>query len=268
MKTRSHLIISDGFDKNVAEKMPKIREEDESPPTEPVTEFQPIPEGPSETVSSEAGVEREFVLPPPLEEERGAEKSEEVLNLIDDLHNQLLVSSRTRRTLEVDLASLQRDIHQRTRENEGLRRQLEDQKKEIQRLKEVQAESIYLKDENADAVEKLQELHQELREVKEGLAKITQERDEALHYVRQLEAQKEQDELLRVKGRLKEKEISHLSKENQELQSRLKEAFAQNLEIEKKYETVKKSFDEVRESLTLLRDSVKKDYYHLSDSSE
>lgn len=268
MKTRSPLTISDGFDKNVAEKMPKIRKEEESPPVEPVTEFQPIQEGPSDTVSSEVRVEREFVLPPPLEEEREEEKSEEVLNLIEDLHTQLLVSSRTRRTLEVDLASLQTDIHHRTRENGELRRQLEDQMKEIQRLKEVQAESIYLKDENADAVERLQELQQELREVKEGLVKITQERDEALHYVRQLEAQKEQDELLRVKGRLKEKEISHLSKENQELQSRLKEAFAQNLEIEKKYETVRKSFDEVRESLTLLRDSVKKDYYHLSDSPE
>jgi chromosome segregation ATPase len=268
MKTRSPLTISDGFDKNVAEKMPKIRQEEEFPPVEPVTEFQPIQEGPSETVSSEVRAEREFVLPPLLEEERGEGKSEEVLNLIEDLHNQLLVSSRTRRTLEVDLASLQTDIHHRTRESEALRRQLEDQMKEIQRLKEVQAESIYLKDENADAVERLQELQQELREVKEGLVKITQERDEALHHVRQLEAQKEQDELLRVKGRLKEKEISHLSKENQELQSRLKEAFAQNLEIEKKYETVRKSFDEVRESLTLLRDSVKKDYYHLSDSPE
>ena len=268
MKTRSPLTISDGFDRNVAEKMPKIRQEEEFPPAEPVTEFQPIQEGPSETVSSEVGVEREFVLPPPLEEERRGEKSEEVLNLIEDLHNQLLVSSRTRRTLEVDLASLQKDIHHRTRESEALRRQLEDQVKEIQRLKEVQAESIYLKDENADAVERLQELHQEMREVKESLAKITQERDEALHHVRQLEAQKEQDELLRVKGRLKEKEISHLSKENQELQSRLKEAFAQNLEMEKKYETVRKSFDEVRESLTLLRDSVKKDYYHLPDSPE
>jgi chromosome segregation ATPase len=268
MKTRSHLIISDGFDKNVAEKMPKVLKEEEFPPAEPGTESQPIQEDPSETVSSEVRVEREFVLPPPLEEERGEEKSEEVLNLIEDLHNQLLVSSRTRRTLEVDLASLQKDIHHIARENEELRRQLEDQKKEIERLKEVQAESIYLKDENADAVERLQGLHQELREVKEGLSKITQERDEALHHVRQLEAQKEQDDLLRVKGRLKEKEISHLSKENQELQSRLKEAFAQNLEIEKKYETVRKSFDEVRESLTLLRDSVKKDYYHLSDSPE
>ena len=267
MKTRSHLIISDGFDKNVAEKMPKVLKEEESPPAEPGTESQPIQEGPSETVSSEVRVETEFG-PPLLEEERGAEKSEEVLNLIEDLHNQLLVSSRTRRTLEVDLASLQMDIHHLGRENAELRRQLEDQMKEIQRLKEVQVESIYLKDENADAVEKLQELHQELREVKEGLAKITQERDEALHHVRQLEAQKEQDELLRVKGRLKEKEISHLSKENQELQSRLKEAFAQNLEIEKKYETVRKSFDEVREALTLLRDSVKKDYYHLSETPE
>jgi chromosome segregation ATPase len=267
MKSRSPLIISGGFDKNVAEKMPKIREE-ESPPAEPVTESQPIHEGPSETVSSEVKVEREFVLPSPPEEERETEKSEEVLNLIEDLHSQLLVSSRTRRTLEVDLASLQTDLHHRTRENEALRRQLEDQKKEIERLKEVQTESIYLKDENADAVEKLQELHQQLREVKEGLAKMTQERDEALQHVRQLEAQKEQDELLRVKGRLKEKEISHLSKENEELQSRLKEAFAQNLEIEKKYEAVRKSFDEVRESLTLLRDSVKKDYYHLSDSPE
>jgi chromosome segregation ATPase len=267
MRTRSHLTISGGFDKNVAEKMPKIRTEEESPPEEPVAEFEPLQENPPETVSSDPVPEREFV-PPPLEEEKRPEKSEEVLNLIDDLHNQLLVSSRTRRTLEVDLASLQKDIHHLTRENGELRRQLEDQKKEFQRLKEIQTESLYLKDENADALERLQALHQELREVKEGLSRVTQERDEALKHVRQLEAQKEQEELLRVRGRLREKEVSHLYEENQELQSRLKEALAQNLDIEKKYETVRKSFDEVRESLTLLRDSVKKDYYHLSESPE
>jgi hypothetical protein len=40
------------------------------------------------------------------------------------------------------------------------------------------------------------------------------------------------------------------------------------LDLEKKYETLKQSFNEVRESLTFLRDSCKANYYNLSEGSE
>jgi chromosome segregation ATPase len=145
---------------------------------------------------------------------------------------------------------------------------LETQIKEYQRLEESQSESIYLKEENEDALEKIQGLQQELREMNEALAKSIQERDEALSRVQDLESRLEQNELLQIKGRLKEREASHFYEESQNLQSRLEKTLSQNLELERKYEVLKRSFNEVKESLTLLRDSCKKNYYNLSETPE
>jgi regulator of replication initiation timing len=98
--------------------------------------------------------------------------------------------------------------------------------------------------------------------------KATQDREEALDRIRDLESQIEQNEVLKIKGKLKERESSLFSEENRELQSRLEEALSHNMELERKYETLRKSFNEVRESLTLLRDSCKKNYYNLSETPE
>ena len=84
-----------------------------------------------------------------------------------------------------------------------------------------------------------------------------------------MEAKIEQNDLLRIKGRLKEREVSHISRtENHELRARWEEALAQNIDLEKKYEALKKSFNEVKESLTLLRDACKTNYYNLSETPE
>jgi chromosome segregation ATPase len=188
--------------------------------------------------------------------------------LIEDLHTQLLVSGRTKRALEMDLSSHQKTIHQLAQDNRDLRSQLEDLRKEFQRYKEIQSESIYLQEENSDAWERIQEFQQELRSMNETLSRMTRERDEALSRIRDLEFQLEENEVLRVKGRLKEKEASYFSEESRELQSKLEQALAQNMDLEKRYEVLKKSFNEVRESLTLLRDSCKTDYYNLSEVPE
>jgi len=42
----------------------------------------------------------------------------------------------------------------------------------------------------------------------------------------------------------------------------------QNIDLERKYEEVKRSFHEIRESLTLLRDSCKTNLYNLSETPE
>jgi len=271
MKPRSQAITADGFDTNVAEKMPKFRKleeplqsplEEESPsPREdrhkPIPEIRPL----------EREIERKMIFES-HEKRVETEQSLDVLNLIEDLHAQLLASAQTKRALEMDLASYKRTIHQLSQDNQELHRQVEALRKEHQGLKEFQSESYYLQEENADALEKIKEFQQKLKDMRESLNKAIQEKEEALNQMRELESQTEQNEVVKIKGKLKEREASLFSEENRELQSRLDEALSQNLDLEKKYETLKKSFHEVRESLTFLRDSCKTNYYNLSENPE
>jgi chromosome segregation ATPase len=267
MKVRSEMIRGDGFDKNVAEKMPKVRQEEEAPPSDLGSEQKFLGEEFQEMRPLEKGAEEHITLTP-SKERMETEPQMDVLRLIEDLHTQLLASSRTKRALEIDLTSYQKSVHQLGQDNKDLREQLENLMKELQGLKETQSESIYLKEENADALEKIRELQEELRTVKEALAKTLQQRDEAMSRIHDLESQIEQSELLQIKGKLKEREALHFSEENQELQLRLEEAQTQNMDLERKYEQLRKSFNEVRESLTLLRDSCKTNYYNLPKTPE
>ena len=271
MKPRSQVITADGFDTNVAEKMPKIRKLEEPLPLPLGEEFQPLKEDHPEPIpemrSPEKQTERKVIFESP---KKGieTEQSLDVLKLIEDLHAQLLAAAQTKRALEMDLTSYRKTIHQLTQDNQELRRQLETLSREHHRLKELQSESIYLQEENVDALERIKEFQQELREMREALNKVTQEREEAFDRIQDLESQIEQNEVVKIKGKLKEREASLFSEENRELQSKLEETLAQNIDLERKYETLKKSFNEVRESLTFLRDSCKANYYNLSENPE
>lgn len=267
MKTRIQAAMEDGFDKIVAERMPKIRRPEESLPPEDKGEPQRLKEDPHEAPLSEDQKEKHD-LHETSKKELEWGQGLDVLRLVDDLHSQLLTSSRVRKALEMDLVSSQKTIHQLSLENKELRSQVEGLKNEILKFKEVQSEWAYLKEENADALEKIRELVQTLKETKESLARVTKEKEEAIVRANQLEAQIEQSEILRVKGRLKEKEALHFSNETLELQSRLEQALAYNLELEKKYEALKTSFNEVKESLTVLRDSCKANFYNLLETPE
>jgi DNA repair exonuclease SbcCD ATPase subunit len=251
--------------------MPRIRRLGEPLPLPSEEEIQPLreahPETSQEVRSSEKQTVREVIFESPR---RGMEKDQslDVLKLIEDLHAQLLAAAQTKRALEMDLSTYQKTIHQLTQDNQGLRRQLDTLNREHTHLKELQTESIYLQEENADALERIRGFQQELREMREALNKTTYEREEALERIRDLESQIEQSDLIKIKGKLKEREASLFSEENRELQSRLQEALGQNIDLEKKYENLKKSFHEVRESLMLLRDSCKANYYNLSENTE
>ena len=271
MKSRSQVMTADGFDTNVAEKMPKIRSLEE-PLLSPLEENpQLLEEDRHESAPQmrlrEEQTEKKAIFESP-KKGMETEKSLDVLKLIEDLHAQLLAAAQTKRALEMDLTSHKKTAHQLTQDNQELRRQLETLSKEHQRLKESQSESIYLQEENADALGRIKEFQQELREMREALTKVTREREEAFERIRDLESQIEQSEVVKIKGKLKEREASVFSEENRGLQSKLEEALAQNLDLERKYETLKKSFSEVRESLTYLRDSCKANYYNLSESPE
>ncbi len=274
MKPRVQTAIGDGFDgfdKNVAEKMPKIRKEGASLPSpldeEPGMVKESLQEREPEPEMAETPSERKAIFEPrPME----AEKDENLLvaKLIEDLHSQLLASNRTKRALEMDLAFSQKNIHQLTQGTRDLEGQIERLKRELRRLQEIETESTYLEEENADALERIQELQAELKEVKEILERTTAERDEALGRVQDLESKMEQNELFQIKERLKEREVSHFSVENRDLRARLEAALAQNIDLEKRYGVLRKSFNEVKESLTLLRDSCKTNYYNLPENHE
>jgi chromosome segregation ATPase len=271
MKPRSQAATADGFDTNVAQKMPRIRKLEEPQPL--ILDQAPQPQEEDdqplipERSSPEKQAERKLIFASP-QEGGEAEQSLDVLILIEDLHAQLLASAQTKRALEMDLASYKKSIHQLTQDNHELRRQWEALSKEDQKLKELQSESIYLQEEHADALERIKEFQEELREMKKALTKASHEREEALERIRDLESQMEQSEVIKIKGKLKEREASLFSEENRELQSKLEEALTRNMDLERKYETLKKSFGEVRESLTFLRDSCKANYYNLSENAE
>ncbi len=256
----------DGFDRSVAEKMPKTRREEDSS-SAILQEEVPLIHEAQETKLPEKVVEGKANLgPPPMEGE--GEENLEISKLVEDLHTQLLVSNRTKTALEMDLISSQKTIQQLARENKALGVQLEGLKKELQKLGEVQSEVAYLEEENEDALERITGLQEETRSLKEILVRATLERDQALAQIQVLEAKIEQSDLSRIKERLKEREAYHLSEENEGLRRRLEEALRQNMDLEKKYEVLKKSFHEVKESLTLLRDACKTSYYNLSGGSE
>jgi chromosome segregation ATPase len=268
MKPRGQIVAGDGFDgfdKNVAEKMPKIRKEEEPPLSVPEEQPQPILKVSPEMTSPKKASEREAIFAPPS---RAGEEEEnrDVLKLIEDLHAQLLVSNRTKRTLEIDLSSSQKTIRQLAQENDALGIQVDGLRKELQKFEEFRSEFAYLEEENEDALERIMTIQGETKALREVLAKATRERDQALAQIQTLEAKIEENDLLRIKGKLKEREVSHFSEENEELRTRLEEALAQNGDLEGKYEALKKSFHEVKESLTLLRDACKTSYYNLSDS--
>ena len=275
MKPKSQIAVGDGFDgfdKNVAEKMPRVKKEEEPVSPLPQEDAPRVMEGPEESLH-EAGLpggeeegKRTFLQD--REEEGKKEEDLNVRGLIEDLHAQLLAANRTRRAMEIDLASSQKTILQLTQDNNDLKIRLKEMKKEAQGFKEVKMESEYLEDENTEALEKIQQLHQDMKRMRDALARANQERQEASERVRILEAQIEQNELARIKERLKEREASYLLEENRDLQLKLEQILSQNLDLEKRYAILCKSFSEVKDSLVLLRDSCKTSYYNLSESPD
>jgi chromosome segregation ATPase len=274
MKLRDQRVVNDGFETNVAEKMPRIRKAEEGIPPEPFSPPPPLSAEPSEAnlveTAAEAKAPEKKILFSTSQEraEQEQEPAVDVLRIIEDLHAQLLVSSQSKRALEVDLLFSRKTIHQHVQDNKDLRHESEELRKEIQKLRELQAEGAYLKEENIDALERIKELQHELRMLGETLARVTQERDGAAQRCHQLESQLGQTEILRIRGKLKERESSQLADENRELRTRLEEALTQNIDLERKYEEMRKSFQEVKESLTFLRDTCKKNYYNLSEPVE
>jgi len=270
MKAKDQRMTDDGFDKNVAVKMPRIRKEEEPLPSEepePLAFEENHPEASQVPEPPERKEERRAVFQVPKEKTESG-RPPDIIALVEDLHGQLLASSQMKKALEMDLSSRQKTIFQLSQDNRDLRTQVEELNKELLVLKESQTELAYLKEEHEDALERIRQFQEEMRGANETVAQLTKEREEALVRIRDLEAQLEQGDVLKIKGRMKEREASHLSEENRELRSRLEETMAQQVDLERRYGALKKSFNEVKESLTFLRDSWKTSYYDLPETSE
>lgn len=270
MKERRQTMVGsdfDGFDRNVAEKMPKKKKEDElslSPHSE--DEAHAHTEAPADMTPSENPPKKKAIFTPQPKE--GDDENLGILKLIEDLHAQLLVSNRTKRALEMDLASFRKALHQLAQENRSLVTRVESLSLEIQKLQETQSELAYLEEENEDALDRITSLQGEIKASKETLTKTLLVRDEALQQLQILKTQIEHGETLRIKGKLKEREASLYAEENRDLRARLEEALKKNGDLESKYGAIKESFNEVKESLILLRDACKANYYNLSEESK
>jgi chromosome segregation ATPase len=274
MKAKDQRITDDGFDKNVAVKMPRIRKEEEPLPSEesePLAfeeDHQEVRLAPELAPESPEKKEERRPIFQTQKERAEPERPPDIIALVEDLHTQLLASSQMKKALEMDLSSRQKTILQLAQDNRDLRSETEELRRELQILKESQTESSYLKEENEDALERIGQFQEEMRTASETLTQVTKEREEALLRIRDLESQMEQGDILKIKGRMKEREASHLSEENRELRSRLEEVMAQYADLEKKHGALRKSFNEVKESLTFLRDSWKTSYYDLPGTAE
>lgn len=264
MKARDQMSMGDGFDRSVAEKMPTVKKTEETPPPLGSERLEPKEE-PVEVKQDSPVLPKAAEKRSPFPKEAEPEPQRDVMRLIEDLHTQLLASGWTKSALEMDLASSQKSLHRLAQDNQDLRGQLDRVSRELQRVREGQTETAYLREENEDALERIRNFQQEVRSLREALARMTQEKEEALSRVRQMESEEQQSELLRIKERLKEREASHFSRENQELQARLETVMAENAELEGKYEALRKSFKEVKESLAVLRDTCKASYYSRSE---
>lgn len=262
MKGKSQVLEADGFDRIIAEKMPKMKKMEE--PFYSIKEASSILEGSHGEEVLEKQVDRNSMFEPPPDAQPSPGNLD-LSGLIEDLHHQLLLSQKAQKSMELDKISYEKKIHHLTQENRDLRSKIEVFQRELQRLKENALELDYLKEENEEALERIKELQEELRAIKEALTKALKEKEEASRRVQELEYQLDQLELTRMKEKLREKETSHFNEENLQLRAKLEETLAQNLELEKKYEAIKRTFQEVRESLLLLRDSCKKNYYQISN---
>ena len=111
------------------------------------------------------------------------------MKLIEDLHAQLLASNRTKRALEMDLASSQKTIQQLAQENQILGIQIEGFKKELQRFGRFSPNWPILRRRTKTPLEKISAMQGEMKVLKESLANTARERDQALDQIQMLGGQ-------------------------------------------------------------------------------
>ncbi len=240
--------MSNGFERSVARKMPRVR---------------------SEVVESVEPVRRE---PPNLHDEIVHEEvslEEEVqwdaLSLVADLESQLQAAQDLKAALERDLASAKKTIDQLFLDNKELRALVKDQEKTVPRLQKLEQEITYLEEENSDALIRIQVMRTENEELKERVATLATERDTALNENRMVKSKIKEEETLRIQIAYLEKERKRSLQGQSELEENLKVALQRNTDLEKECHNLKKAMNEIKQSLLLVRNHAKRGYYGIKE---
>ena len=89
MKIKGQVMTEDGFDRNVAEKMPKIKQQEDFLPSDSDEDFRPeLQIEPTQAVSPpEKQAEKRVIVPPFLKDGVETDQNLDVMGLIEDLHN-------------------------------------------------------------------------------------------------------------------------------------------------------------------------------------
>lgn len=236
--------MSNGFERSVARKMPRVRSEVEES-AEPIR-------GKSSDVHDQ--IIHEEV---PLEKE----VQWDALSLVADLESQLQAAQDLKAALERDLTSAKKTIDQLFSDNKELRALVEDQESIAPRLQKLEQEITYLEEENSDALIRIQVMRTESEELKENIAKLATERDTALGENRMVKSRMKEEETLRIQIAYLEKERKRSLQRQSELEENLKVALQKNTDLEKECHNLKKAMNEIKQSLLLVRNHAKRGYY-------
>ncbi|HIC92569.1 MAG TPA: hypothetical protein EYP21_11065 [Syntrophaceae bacterium] len=235
--------MSNGFDRSVARKMPTVGSK--------------VAEAVKEISSGEKNGRDE------KETFSAKDLHMDVLGLVEDLQSQLQATQDIKMALEEDLASAEKTINQLLSDNKELRTLVQDQSNITARLQEMEREITYLEEENSDALLKIHDLQTENKELKEKVATLTTERDEALRERDSFKSRLKEDEALRIQNSYLEKERKRILQKQSELEEQLKAVLEDNAGLEKECHDLKTALKEIKQFLLLVRDHAKYDYYNI-----
>jgi len=270
--------MADGFESSVAQRMPKTRtgarpdrvaslREVVRPEAEAADALRPAPpetaERPPQTARLEP-LERPVKLPESLAGGRPGEAAGDVLRIVGQLKGQLLALETTKRALERELSTTRRQVEHLAADNLALRGELEAAEAAQAELARLRHENALLEEETADVLARLEQLKAEGEEQREHLSALAQEHAAAAVELEGLRAASAEGELLRIKAEFMEQEKASLSQENAQLGRECEGLKDERDALGREVATLKKQLKEIRESLLLVRDSARSDYYDLT----
>lgn len=280
--------MSDGFESSVAQRMPSTRTQARSEKLKPLREvLRPEAEA-VEAIDAAAALRQsigEAAAPAPRPQPMHLEPTDrparaveslagraaapereggDVLRIVGQLKGQLLALETTKRALERELSTVRRQVEHLAADNKGLRAELEAAEVAQADLSRLREENALLEEESADVLSRLEQLKADSEEQRERLATLALENQASAAELTSLRAASADGEMLRIKAEFLDKEKFSLAEENAQLGRECEEIKDERDGLAREVITLKKSLREIRESLLLVRDSSRSDYYDLT----